>query len=77
MIKLIQSDIDKAGGLAEQLALKVRSSNGNLSTVYYKLEEILINYRKTGGDQTRAADGIHYSGGYDRPLRRHTLSGGL
>jgi len=48
--KLIQADIDKAGGLAEQLALKVRNSNGNLSTIYYKLEEILINYRKTGGD---------------------------
>jgi hypothetical protein len=46
VIKLIQSDIDKAGGLAEQLALKVRNSNGNLSTIYYKLEEILINYRK-------------------------------
>ncbi len=47
---MIQSDIEKAGVLAEQLAIKVRNSNGNLSTVYYKLEEVLINYRKTGVD---------------------------
>lgn len=47
---MIQSDIEKAGGLAEQLAIKIRNSNGNLSTVYYKIEEILINYRKSGGD---------------------------
>jgi hypothetical protein len=47
---LIQSDIQKAGDLAEQLAIKLRNSNGNLGVIYYKLEEILINYRKTGGD---------------------------
>ena len=47
---MIQSDIQKAGELAEQLAVKLRNSNGNLSVIYYKLEEILINYRKTGGD---------------------------
>jgi hypothetical protein len=47
---LIQSDIQKAGELAEELAVKLRNSNGNLALVYYKLEEILINYRKTGGD---------------------------
>jgi len=47
---LIQSDIQKAGELAEQLDVKLRNSNGNLSVIYYKLEEILINYRKTGGD---------------------------
>ena len=47
---MIQSDINKAGELAEQLATKLRNSNGNLSVIYYKLEEILINYRKTGGD---------------------------
>ncbi len=45
-----QSDIQKAGELAEQLAVKLRNSNGNLSVIYYKLEELLINYRKTGGD---------------------------
>lgn len=47
---MIQSDIEKAGSLAEQLAIKVRNSNGNLSAIYYKLEEVLISYRKTGGD---------------------------
>ncbi len=47
---MTQSDIQKAGELAEQLAVKLRNSNGNLSVIYYKLEEILINYRKTGGD---------------------------
>ncbi len=47
---MIQSDIQKAGELAEHLAAKLHNSNGNLSVIYYKLEEILINYRKTGGD---------------------------
>jgi hypothetical protein len=47
---MIQSDIEKAGGLAEQLAIKIRDSNSNLSVVYYKIEEILINYRKSGMD---------------------------
>ncbi len=44
------SDIEKAGSLAEDLATKIRNSRGNLSIVYYKLEEILIDYRKSGGD---------------------------
>lgn len=56
---LIQSDIEKAGGLAEQLAIKVRNSHGNLSTIYYKLEEVLINYRKTGGDLDLVMPGIY------------------
>ena len=44
------SDIEKAGELAEQVALQIQNSNGNLRTVYYKLEEILINYRKSNVD---------------------------
>ncbi len=44
------SDIEKAGELAEQVALQIQNSNGNLRTVYYKLEEILINYRKNNVD---------------------------
>lgn len=44
------SDVKKAGELAEQVATKVRNSDGNLSSVYYKLEEILINYRKNDID---------------------------
>ncbi len=59
MITLIQSDIEKAGAIAEQLALKVRNSNGDLSTIYYKLEEILINYRKTGEDVELVLPGIY------------------
>ena len=47
---MIQSYIEKAGGVAEQLAIKIRDSNGNFSVVYYKIEEILINYRKSGMD---------------------------
>jgi hypothetical protein len=56
---LIQSDVQKAGELAEQLATKLRNSNGNLSVIYYKLEEILINYRKTGGDMDLVMPGIY------------------
>lgn len=56
---LIQSDIEKAGAMAEQLALKVRNSSGDLSTIYYKLEEILINYRKTGADVDLVLPGIY------------------
>lgn len=44
------SDVEKAGELAEQAALQIQNSNGNLRTVYYKLEEILINYRKSNVD---------------------------
>ena len=44
------SDIEKAGELAEQVALQIQISNGNLRTVYYKLEEILINYRQNNVD---------------------------
>ena len=47
---MIFSDIEKAGDLAEQVALQIKNSNGNLRTVYYKLEEILINYRKNNVD---------------------------
>jgi hypothetical protein len=47
---VIFSDIEKAGELAEQVALQIQKSNGNLRTVYYKLEEILINYRKNKVD---------------------------
>jgi len=43
---VIFSDIEKAGELADQVAMQLRNSNGNLRIVYYKLEEILINYRK-------------------------------
>ncbi len=44
------SDIKIAGELAEQVALQIQNSNGNLRTVYYKLEEILITYRKNNVD---------------------------
>ena len=44
------SDVEKAGELAEQAALQIQNSNGNLRTVYYKLQEILINYRKSNVD---------------------------
>ena len=47
---VIFSDIEKAGELADQVALQLRNSNGNLRVVYYKLEEILINYRKNNVD---------------------------
>jgi hypothetical protein len=47
---LIFSDIEKAGDLADQVALQIKNSNGNLRVVYYKLEEILINYRKNNVD---------------------------
>ena len=47
---MIFSDIEKAGDLADQVALQIKNSNGNLRVVYYKLEEILINYRKNNLD---------------------------
>jgi hypothetical protein len=47
---LIFSDIEKAGDLADQVAVQIKNSKGNLRVVYYKLEEILINYRKNNVD---------------------------
>jgi len=47
---LIFSDIQKAGDLADEVAVQIKNSNGNLRVVYYKLEEILINYRKNNVD---------------------------
>lgn len=47
---MIQNEIEKAGGLAEQLSVKIYKSNGNLSVVYYKIEEILIDLKKSGED---------------------------
>lgn len=47
---MIQNEIERAGGLAERLSVKIYKSNGNLSVVYYKIEEILIDYQKTGKD---------------------------
>lgn len=47
---ILLSNIKKAGELAEQIALKVQNTNGDLSPIYYKLEEILVNYRREGMD---------------------------
>jgi hypothetical protein len=47
---VIFSDVEKAGELADKVALQIRNSNGNLRVVYYKLEEILINYKKNNVD---------------------------
>ena len=47
---MIFSDIQKAGDLADEVAVQIKNSNGNLRVVYYKLEEILINYRKNNVD---------------------------
>ena len=47
---MIFSDIEKAGDLADQVAVQIKNSKGNLRVVYYKLEEILINYRKNNVD---------------------------
>ena len=47
---VIFSDIKKAGELADKVAMQIRNSNGNLRVVYYKLEEIFINYRKNNVD---------------------------
>ncbi len=43
-------DIQKAGELADQVSANVQKSGGSLVPVYYKLEEILIDYRKHGID---------------------------
>jgi len=56
---VIFSDIEKAGELAEQVALQIQNSNGNLRTVYYKLEEILINYRKNSVDIDLIMPGLY------------------
>ncbi len=56
---MVLSDVEKAGRLAEQLASQIRNYGGNLSPVYYKLEEILIDYRKTGVDTDLVMPGIY------------------
>ena len=56
---MIFSDIEKAGELAEEVALQIQNSNGNLRTVYYKLEEILINYRKNNVDIDLIMPGLY------------------
>ena len=43
-------DIQKAGEIADQVSINVKKSGGSLVPVYYKLEEILIDYRKHGID---------------------------
>ena len=43
-------DIQKAGKLADQVSANVQKSGGSLVPVYYKIEEILIDYRKHGID---------------------------
>ena len=43
-------DIQKAGELADQVSATVKKSGGSLVPVYYKLEEILVDYRKRGMD---------------------------
>lgn len=53
------SDIEKAGKIAEEIAYSIRNSNGNLSIVYYKLEEILINYRMNGMDEELIMPGLY------------------
>lgn len=53
------SDIEKAGQIAEEIAHRIRNSNGNLSIAYYKLEEILINYRKNGMDEELILPGLY------------------
>ncbi|VFJ14978.1 hypothetical protein [Candidatus Nitrosocosmicus franklandus] len=42
--------IEKAGELADQVSIAVKKSSGSLVPVYYKLEEILVDYRKRGMD---------------------------
>ena len=56
---MIESDIEKAGDLAEQIASDLRKSNGNLGIVYYKIEQVLLNYRKTGRDLDLIMPGIY------------------
>ncbi|HKR73462.1 MAG TPA: hypothetical protein VJR94_05060 [Candidatus Nitrosocosmicus sp.] len=43
-------DIQKAGELADQVSAIIKKSGGSLVPVYYKLEEILIDYKKQGID---------------------------
>ncbi|MGN6346907.1 MAG: hypothetical protein ACTHME_04320, partial [Candidatus Nitrosocosmicus sp.] len=54
-----QSDIEKAGKFAEQIAVDLNNSNGNLGIIYYKIEQVLINYRKTGEDLELIMPGIY------------------
>lgn len=50
MISTGKGEIEKAGELADQVSVKIKKSGGSLVPVYYKLEEILIDYRKQGID---------------------------
>lgn len=43
-------DIKRAGELADQVSVTIKKSGGSLVPVYYKLEEILVDYRKQGMD---------------------------
>ena len=45
--------------MAEQIASDLRKSNGNLGIVYYKIEQVLLNYRKTGRDLDLIMPGIY------------------
>jgi hypothetical protein len=56
---LSHSDIEKAGKFAEQIAVDLNNSNGNLGIIYYKIEQVLINYRKTGEDLELIMPGIY------------------
>ena len=56
---MVKSDIEKAGDLAEQIASNLRESNGNLGIVYYKIEQVLLNYKKTGKDLDLIMPGIY------------------
>jgi hypothetical protein len=56
---LAESDIEKAGNMAEQIASELRKSNGNLGIVYYKIEQVLLSYKKTGKDFDLIMPGIY------------------
>jgi hypothetical protein len=56
---MVESDIEKAGDLAEQIASDLRKSNCNLGIVYYKIEQVLLNYKKTGKDLDLIMPGIY------------------
>ena len=43
-------DIQKAGEVADQVSVIIKKSGGSLVPVYYKLEEILVDYRNRGMD---------------------------
>ena len=56
---MIHYDVEKAGKLAEQIASDLRNSNGNLGIVYYKIEQVLIDYRKSGNELDLIVPGIY------------------